>query len=269
MMIRGFGVQLRRLLLWAGQCWLLFLAAILLPGCTTTTTGSGNRTEPLQVMVVATMHGGHADNARYSYDDLYALVEGFEPSLVAVEIRPEDMSAGDAYLARNYPLEMRELARRHAGRVAGIDWLGDDLEGRPVPKNYWREQSEIKQMERQLANESELPSPEMEAARARQSAILESATSAALNDGRYDRATADYYNAFALMVRGSRYQGLSEFYEERDRRIFENAAHLVSKRLDRSPDNRIVLVVGADHRGPLAHALKARFGAAIELVPVP
>ncbi len=271
MMIGKTGGRHRQNILQLAWCGVLSIALLLLAGCATSNSrGAHAEAEPLRLMVVATMHGAHADNPRYSYDDLYALVDRFEPDLVAVEIRAEDMARGDAYLSRNYPLEMRQLAARHAGHAAGIDWLGEELEGRPVPPDYWREQSEIKRLERQLAQETELKSPAMDAAGARQLAILESATAATLNDGGYDRASADYYAAFARMVDGTAYQRLSDFYAERDRRIADNAGRLVAEMLsrDRQP-GRAVFVVGADHRGPLAAALKRRFGNAIELVPVP
>ena len=271
MMLGSRGGRQRRNVLQGTWNWVLLMGLVLLAGCTTADGRvASTAAEPLQVMVLATMHGAHADNPRYSYDDVYALVNRFDPALVAVEIRAEDLSRGEAYLARNYPLEMRELARRHAGHVAGIDWLGEELEGRPVPPDYWREQSEIKRLERRLAQDSGMKSPETDDAKERQLAIVETATAQALNDGRYDRASADYYAAFARMVEGTDYQRLSDFYAERDRRIAGNAETLVADMLARNEQPaRAVFVVGADHRGPLVAALQRRFGAAIELVPVP
>ncbi|MEE4204947.1 MAG: hypothetical protein V2I39_01555 [Erythrobacter sp.] len=226
---------------------------------------------PVDVMVVATMHGGHADNPRYSYEDLYSLAAAFEPDLVGTEIRQEDLPRSEEYLARNHPLEMRELARRFEDRIIGIDWLGEDLQGRPVPEGYWREQSDITRLQRLLAQDDAFRSPKVEEAQARQREILETATAAALNDGRYDLATAAYYRALAEHLEGSQYERLSEFYAERDRRIARNAIAAVSRFMRANPGGggRILFAVGADHRWPLVEALRRRFGGDIRLVAVP
>lgn len=250
---------------------LALLSALAIAGCAApraqTATG---QTRPVEVMVVATMHGAHQDSPRYSYDDLYALVGDFDPDVLGVEIRAEDLGRGDDYLAANYPLEMRELARRYPERVVGIDWLGEDLEGRPVPENYWRDRSEIKRLEHELAEDGELSSPAVDEAQARQGAILEGATAASLNDGRYDRASADYYAALARLLEGSRYARLSEFYAERDRRIAMNAVAAVAALRDSGRNGgRALFVVGADHRGPLVDTLEREFGDEILLAPVP
>lgn len=226
---------------------------------------------PVEIMVVATMHGGHVDNPRYSYEDLYSIVADFDPDLVGTEIRQEDLARGDDYLARNYPLEMRELALRYRDRIVGIDWLGADLEGRPVPVNYWGEQSEIIRLQRLLEKDDALRSPEVDEAQERQRRILESATAASLNDGRYDLATSAYYRALAELLEATQYARLTDFYAERDRRIAENAIAAVSFLQRARPDvgGRILFAVGADHRGPLVEALRRRFGDDVRLVPVP
>lgn len=224
---------------------------------------------PVDVMVVATMHQGHADNPRYSYDDLYSLVEAFDPDLLGTEIRAEDLDRSDDYLARNYPIEMRELARRYSGRVVGIDWLGEELEGHPVPENYWRDQSAVMRLQRQLAQDDAMSAPQVEAAKTRQMEILDNASSVSLNDGRYDLASAKYYAALAEHLAGTPFAQLSEFYAERDRRIAGNAAAAVAQfRAKRPSGGRIVFVVGADHRGPVSEALAQTFADEIRLVPV-
>lgn len=250
--------------------WALCLA-LLVVGCTTLGGAEEQqRGEPVEIMVVATMHGAHADNPRYSYEDFYAVVAAFAPDLVGTEIRQEDLGRNEDYLARNYPLEMRELARRYPDRIVGIDWLGEDLEGRPVPEDYWRDQSAVIRLQRELALDDALRSPQVEAAQARQKEILATANSASLNDGRYDLATAAYYGALAELLEGSRFALLTEFYAERDRRIVENALTAVAHFQRTRPEGgRVLLAVGADHRGPLVEALRQRLGNDMRLVPVP
>lgn len=253
------------------QGLLALLFALLIGGCAAPRAdAAGPGPRPVEVMVVATMHSAHADNPRYSYGDLYALVESFDPDILGVEIRAEDLDLGEDYLAANYPLEMRELARRYGKRTVGIDWLGADLEGRPVPEDYWRDQSEITRLQREFAEEGQLSSPALDAAKSRQAAILETATAASLNDGRYDLASADYYAALERLVAGTRYSALSDFYAERDRRIAGNAVAAIARlRNAGRSGGRVLFVVGADHRGPVVDAIKREFDGEILLVPVP
>lgn len=225
------------------------------------------RAEPApvsEVLVVASMHGLHRTSTTYGYDRLYDLVARFRPDLVGVEIRQEDLARPEDYLGRNYPLEMRELARRYGNRAFGFDWLGEDLAGRPVPEDYWREQSPIKRLERELAAETGRDSGRLDTIRAEQNAVIEGATPASLNDGRYDRLTAAYHEELDRLLAGGRYAPLSAFYRERDRRIGENVAAAIAA----NPGRRFVIVTGADHRGFLVAALEARFGERIRVVPV-
>ncbi len=223
---------------------------------------------PIQIMVIASLHSRHANNPDYSYERLYAIVAGFVPDRIGLEIRQEDLARGADYLARNYPLEMRELAERYQRRAVGIDWLGSDLEGRAIPPDYWSQESGIKRLQRELDREGGMTTPRLEAAAKRQSDALAEATPEMLDRGLYDAATRDYYSALAEAFAGSRYEQLSRFYAERDRRIGENASRVIEACLARrTPARRIVFVVGADHHGSLVSALQQRFASSIELVP--
>lgn len=221
-------------------------------------------TEKTRVMVLATIHSAHKDHAAYSYEDLYGTVRSFAPDVVAVEMRQEDLHRDDDYLARNYPLEMRQLASQYTPQVRGFDWLGAELEGRPVPEDWWAAQSWVKRLEREKARDSDVRTTEANALRDQQMDIVRSATAAGLNDGRYDAITRAYYRALANSLTGTRYAPLTEFYQERDRRIAANVARIVADHRGR----RVVIVLGADHRAPVIDALNQQFGSMIELVPV-
>ncbi|WP_174298144.1 hypothetical protein [Sphingomonas bacterium] len=93
------------------------------------------------VMVMASMHKRLASSKRYTYDDLYSAVARFHPDWVGVEIRNEDLGKPDEYLLDNYPVEMVELAHHFPSRTFGFDWLGDEIAGRPIPKDWWTVQS--------------------------------------------------------------------------------------------------------------------------------
>lgn len=218
-----------------------------------------------QVMVVAAIHSAHKDHPSYGYEDLYATVRSFNPDVVAVEMRQEDMGRDPAYLARNYPLEMRQLAEEYRAKAYGVDWLGSELEGRPVPDNWWREQSWVKRLEREMAADPAQDGAALEPLQQEQSDLVRSATPKALNDGRYDRVTRAYYQAFARSVAGTPYERLASFYRERDERIAANLAEIVA----RHPGQRVTAILGADHRGHAIDALRQRFGDRITFVDVP
>ena len=181
------------------------------------------------------------------------------------KIRPEDLSRPGHYLARNYPVEMITLARRYGDRAFAFDWLGRDLAGHAILGGWWKNESPIKQLERELDADADFQSESLGALQRRQQAILQGASAASLNDGRYDDATSDYYRAFAEMVSGSRYAALASFYAERDHRIADAVASFISAH----PGKRVVVVLGADHRAAVVDHLTERFGSAIRLVPVP
>jgi hypothetical protein len=224
---------------------------------------------PARVMVIASMHKRHATSSSYTYDHLYAAVAHFAPNLVGVEIRQEDLGRSEDYLARNYPAEMIHLARAYPGRVVGFDWLGDDVAGRAVPDDWWRAHSPIKKLEREM--DAELPddarhkrlTATLTALSQKQDAILADATVTSLSDGRYDRITTRYYTTLRALTAGTRFAALPAFYHQRDERIIANI--LVTARAH--PGDRIVIVTGADHHGPVVSAL-ARHPQSVSLAPV-
>lgn len=241
------------------------LLAVLLGLALTSCAASRLTNAPTRVMAVSAMHGFHRGHPSYSYDDLFATVRAFEPDLVGVEIRQEDLIQDEPYLARNYPHEMIVLAKEFGSRAFGFDWLGPELEGRPVPENWWKEQSWVKRLEREKEKDKEFQSDELEMLQAQELEIMKSATSASLNDGRYDDLSRAYYRVFDDSVRGSRYEPLARFYRERDRQIAAN----ISRMIEAHPGKRIVLVMGADHRPFVIQELRSQFGSAIDFVTVP
>ncbi len=170
-----------------------------------------------QVMIVASMHGLHKTSTAYSYEMLYALVRDFKPDLVGVEIRPEDLGRDQEYLQDNYPKEMIELAQTWGEHAFGFDWLGNDVAGAPIPHDWWTHGSPIKRLERELDQDPDFKSKQLDAIRAQQSDILRSATPSSLNDGRYDRLNDAYYARLQQRLHGTRYAPIAQFYASRDR----------------------------------------------------
>jgi hypothetical protein len=225
---------------------------------------------PSVVMVLPVLHRLHAGNAHYGYADIDAIVAGFRPDRVGVEIRAEDMGRDHAYLAANYPREMIKLADDYGPRAFGFDWLGDDLAGRAIPPGWWKSGSSIKAMERDLDAHPVDGTPVQHALnaridrlQARQQAMMTQASAARLAGGRYDRVTADYYRAVHQLLDGTRFAPLPAFYTRRDAEI---AAAVVAA-VRAAPGKRIAIVTGCDHHGPVIRALRAA-GGCIVVAPV-
>ncbi len=225
------------------------------------------RLRPATVMVVASLHNLHQSDRNYGYDRLYRIIRDFRPDWVGVEIRPEDMTADAAYLGGWYPREMRELKGEYPGRVFGFDWFGDDLNGRPIPSD-WRDTNAVKVMERDIDSAPELQTParralkaRLDAIQARQQALLANTTPRGLNDGRYDVLCVDYYDTLRQYVAGTRFEAMSRFYTARDAHLAAAVAAFVKGH----PGQRIAVVTGADHHGPVVRYLKDQMKGAVRL----
>lgn len=239
-------------------------AALVLAGLTAASSPAQDSHEPpAEVAVISAMHGFHRDHPGYDYEAFYALVASYDPDLVGVEIRAEDMSRPGDYLARNYPAEMIALAETYGEQSFGFDWLGAELEGRAVPENWWAEQSALKALERTYSGDAAFSDPEGDALDARQMEILSEATPESLHDGRYDAVTREKYARLRERLAGTVYAPLAEFYAERDRRISEAVLETVLTR----PGETIVVVTGADHRAAVIDRLAAE--PRVRLLPVP
>jgi hypothetical protein len=225
---------------------------------------------PTEIMVVASLHGLHKTDPHYSYDDLSHLVQRFEPDWVGVEIRPEDMSADPAFVASLYPHEMVTLKDLYGARSFGFDWFGDEFAGRPISRDDLRS-GRIKTLERDSDNAPELQTADrhklslkIDALSRREAALLDGITPETLNAGTYDRLSARRYAIMRRWLAGTRFAALTDFYAARDSHI----ADAVGRFIKAHRGQRIVIVTGADHHGPLVKQLKTRFGASIRLVPV-
>ncbi len=226
--------------------------------------------EPTTVMVLPVIHRQHADNPHYGYADIDAIVAAFHPDRVGVEIREEDMARDHAYLAANYPREMIKLRDDYGPRAFGFDWLGEDLAGRAIPPDWWKNGSSIKAMERDLDSHPLDRTARQRALNARidclaamQQAIIANATAPMLADGRYDRFSVRYYRAVHGLLDATRFAPLAAFYTRRDAEI-ARAVVAVARAM---PGKRIAIVTGCDHHGPVSRALRMA-GACIRLAPV-
>ena len=221
-------------------------------------------TQPTEVMMLATIHGLHKKSTGYPYERVYELMKRFRPDYIGVEIRPEDMQAEQAYLESMYPAEIIHEAHAWGKNAFGFDWLGYELEGIPVPSNWWKSGSKVKRLEAEMDKDSAFKDSRLDAIDTQRKKILEQATPQTMNDRHYDHLNDQYYSEFARLVAGTHYDFLSHFYLDRDHHMALNIAGMIKEH----PGARIIVLTSADHRSAIVRYLQDLFGDSIHLVAV-
>lgn len=200
-----------------------------------------------EVILISTIHGAHKTNPNYSYDSLFKFIEKFNPDVIGIEIRAEDMDSSITYLKVNYPFEMYVcIDKYHSKNVMGFDWLGTELQGKPIPENYWKDSSEIKKLQRKLNSDSIILNKLsiLDIVKEEKHKLVMNATLLELNDGRYDLINHIYYTQLKALLQHTEFKGLSEFYQQRDEHITQNILEIIKN----NKGKRLIFLVGADHR---------------------
>lgn len=147
-----------------------------------------------EVLIISTIHGAHKVNPNYSYDSLFAFIEKYDPDIIGVELRKEDIDSSASYLKSNYPYEMYECITKYfSKKVFGFDWLGDDIAGKAIPVNYWKERSSIKKLQQKLSGDSILQQKLSitDIIQEEKKKLALNASLAELNDGRYGKSNKE------------------------------------------------------------------------------
>jgi hypothetical protein len=192
-------------------------------------SGMAQTTES-EVLMISTIHGAHKVNPNYSYDSLFAFIEKYDPDIIGIELRQEDIDSSASYLKNNYPYEMYECITKYASKkVFGFDWLGDDIAGKGIPENHWREKSTIKKLQQKLSGESTLQQKLTITAiiKDEKTKLALTASLAELNEGRYDLINHIYYQQLKFLFADTEYKILSDFYTKRDEMIAENILEII------------------------------------------
>lgn len=217
-----------------------------------------------EVVICCTIHSAHKVNKCYTYDSLYAYIDAYNPDVIGVEVRPEDMDSSVTYLRKCYPFEMYSTKSRYPDkRVVGFDWLGDEIRNKPIPPMFWKT-FWLKVLERKLDADSTMK---------RALAVLDVVNSAKvklamesdiyqLNDGRYDLLNTVFYEQLQLLFHSTPYAELSEFYRKRDEHIARNIFRIIRQ----NRGKRIVFLMGADHGVFAFRAIKKEFADSVELL---
>ncbi|MCB9000187.1 MAG: hypothetical protein H6540_09005 [Bacteroidales bacterium] len=205
------------------------------------------QTSKSEVLIISTIHGAHKINPNYSYDSLFTFVEKFNPDIIGVEIRNEDIDSSVSYLKDNYPFEMyTSVSKFSTKKVIGFDWLGAELAGHAIPQNYWKEKSTIKKLQQKLSTDSTMLKSlsVLDIINDEKNKLVLSATIQELNDGRYDLINRIYYEQLELLLKDTQYNLLSDFYKERDEIIARNILEIIKN----NDGKKMIFLLGADHR---------------------
>lgn len=199
-----------------------------------------------RVMLLPTLHGLHKSNMQYNYDSLRNMIGRLNPDVIAVEMRAEDVDADTSYLKMNYPFEMWMMRSWFpSATIEGFDWLGSDIEGKAIPGDYWKNISHVKKLERQLGADS-IYSKKLETCdqyvKLRMEILKTSSlkTILASKDAMFTRR---YYECIEEQLKGSSYEGLTRFYDQRNQNMMERISGIIKKHEGRT----IVILTGDDH----------------------
>lgn len=212
-----------------------------------------------EVVIISTIHGAHKTNPNYSYDSLFNFIEKFNPDVIGVEIRKEDIDSSVTYLKNNYPYEMYECIKKYPSKnVLGFDWLGKELEGKAIPVNYWKDISAIKKLQQKLNTDSTVLQKLsiLDIIKEKKNKLALNASLPELNDGRYDLINHIYYEQLNALLQATEYISLSEFYQQRDEHIAQNILEIIKQ----NKGKRMIFLIGADHRDYTLKKVSNEFG---------
>jgi hypothetical protein len=202
--------------------------------------------KPDRVYLFPTLHRLHQENPHYSYESLQTVLRRIRPDLIAVEIRAEDLSADTPYLRLNYPYEMWMMRYWFPeARIAGFDWLGEDIAGSPIPPDYWKEKALIKKLQRALQSDS-LQSAGIavcDTALPERMRLLKGLSLQGLIRSAYGPLTERYYSCLEQKLGTTRYRYITDFYSLRNHAIIQNCLGIIRS----NPGKSIVILTGADH----------------------
>lgn len=220
-----------------------------------------------EVIILGTLHGLHKDHKKYSYEDIFDLVTFYNPDVLGVEIRKEDMNEPLEYLSEFYPYEMIELKSRfnHSMEVYGFDFLGHDLIDKLIPNNYFENHKKTL-LEKQFEHDNDFVQAKtlFDIINQTRLDLIMDYNAQSINNGMYDLISNIYYKQMKFLFENTVYRELSDFYASRDHRIAQNIIEIIQA----NPNKRMVFVMGIDHRAYTIDAIKTFFKESIYLLPV-
>ncbi len=244
----------------------LFSLSFLSLSCYKANNNQADDTET-KILVLASIHSSHKNNPNYSFEKLFEIIDNYRPDIIGIEIRPEDLNEPIEYLQNNYPPDMLKIKERYSTKkiVLGFDWLGESLEGKSIPENWWDKMSPIKKLEREFYKDSSANAvnikDKMKLYEDRQTELIKNAGALELNS-QYDGITGELYDKFKILTKGTKYEALSDFYTARDKNIDKNIIEAIKK----NKGKRLLFTLGADHKVFALAEIRKELGKSVELV---
>ena len=229
-----------------------------------------NTKAPTEVLVLPTLHKAHEMNKNYTYDDLMEIIKKYDPDVVGVEIRPEDIELQSVILEAFYPKEMITARDSFSDRAFGIDFYSEDTQDKPVKLKMFQDTTGEIGRAKKLAQEMKMDSVlvikhdeiGLEKILQEQQRIALSYSPEEFLKGEYDSLTELQFILEDSLFMGTAYEEYAIFNSRRDRRISQNALKLIEE----NPEKRILILVGANHRNRLVDLLEKEDQKKVRLV---
>ncbi|UJH91208.1 SRPBCC family protein [Antarcticibacterium sp. 1MA-6-2] len=220
---------------------------------------SCGKKESATVLVLPTIQASHEHNSNYNYKILFEVIREFDPHVIGLEIRPEDISQDKEYLELFYTGEMIMVRDSFPDKVVGIDYYGKSFEDQLLPKDVFKDSTNVLGkfvlLEQRMNTDTlvqrkkkELGMPEILEEQKRIARIY---SPQQLMNGEYDSLTKRYYTLLEKFLNTAEYEEYIEFNKLRNERITKNSIDLIK---DYS-GKRILLLVGANHRPDIVEAV--------------
>lgn len=221
-----------------------------------------NSTKETDVLVLSAIHSNHELNKNYSYDDLFATITKYDPEVIGIEIRPEDMEQGNKYLDPFYPAEMMMVKDSFPAKVVGLDFYREQTRGKLLAVDMFKdsahEMGRIVDLQRKMSADSDLIKRQEEiglpALQNEQLRMANNYSAAEMISGEYDSITSRYYVLLDSVLTGTAYEDWERFNTNRDVQIRKNALEIVAN----NKGKKILILVGANHRYRLVDSLRTR-----------
>lgn len=199
-----------------------------------------------KIYLVPTLHGLHQTNQAYTYDSLRHFIGRVKPDVIVVEMRAADVNEDTVYLKSNYPLEMRMMRYWFPGiTIEGFDWLGADLEGKRIPDNYWKSQSEIKRWQNLLSLDTTMQArlKRCQLYVDERMKILTALSLSGIVNSSDAVLTRAYYDCLETELQQTDYAILTDFYRQRNQKMQVRLNELAEMHKGKT----IVVLTGSDH----------------------
>lgn len=223
-----------------------------------------------ELLILPTIHGGHKKNVNYTFDHVRNIIRNFNPDIIAVEIRPEDMNQDTTYLMAFFNPEMIMFKNEFPkAKKYGIDFMGSDVAGKPLPSDFMKdtigEFGRFRAMNQKLMRDSAIVRARntkgLPALISKRGLMMGSLGANQLMDGKYDALTEQFTIGQTEILRNTPYQYYDDFQVLRDQRIADNIKAIALK----NKGKRIIVLTGANHHNRAVKLLGKE--SSVHLVP--